>query len=84
MFDNSGYADIASVDDTDPHTAVVTFSQTYADWKSLFGSNYGVLPSHLLQGKDRDAVMKDGYDLLRRPLETRSLDQGQRDQARPE
>jgi peptide/nickel transport system substrate-binding protein len=27
----------------------------------LFGSFYGVFPSHLLQGKDRDAEMKDGY-----------------------
>jgi peptide/nickel transport system substrate-binding protein len=61
ILDTTGYADIASVDDSDPHTAVVTFSRTYADWKNLFGGNYGVLPSHLLQGKDRDAVMKNGY-----------------------
>jgi peptide/nickel transport system substrate-binding protein len=61
IYDTSGYADISSVDDTDPHTVVVTFSESYADWKALFGSNYGILPSHLLQGKDRDAAMKDGY-----------------------
>ena len=49
------------MDDTDPHTAVVTFKTPYPDWKVLFGGNYGVLPSHLLAGKDRDALMKDGY-----------------------
>jgi peptide/nickel transport system substrate-binding protein len=27
----------------------------------LFGGNYGVFPSHLVAGKDRDALMKAGY-----------------------
>jgi peptide/nickel transport system substrate-binding protein len=27
----------------------------------LFAGNYGLLPSHILKGKDRDALMKDGY-----------------------
>jgi len=61
IYDTTGYSQIKSVDDSDPHTAVVTFSSPYADWKSLFGGNYGVFPSHLLTGKDRDAAMKDGY-----------------------
>jgi peptide/nickel transport system substrate-binding protein len=61
IYDTTGYVNVASVDDTDPHTAVVTFSQPYADWKFLFGGQYGIFPSHLLEGKDRDALMKDGY-----------------------
>jgi peptide/nickel transport system substrate-binding protein len=61
VFSKTGYENIESVDDSDPHTAVVTFSKTYADWKSLFSDTYGVFPSHLLLGKDRDALTKDGY-----------------------
>jgi peptide/nickel transport system substrate-binding protein len=59
--DQSGYQDIVSVDDSDPQTAVVTFSQPFADWRKLFGGVYGLLPSHLLEGQDRDALMKSGY-----------------------
>jgi peptide/nickel transport system substrate-binding protein len=39
----------------------VTYSEPYASWKSIFAGSYGIMPSHLLVGKDRDAVMKDGY-----------------------
>ncbi|MDQ6617001.1 MAG: ABC transporter substrate-binding protein [Actinomycetota bacterium] len=59
--DQSGYRNIASVDDSDPRIAVVTFSQPFADWRKLFGGPFGLLPSHLLEGKDRSALMKDGY-----------------------
>ncbi len=61
IYDKSGYASIASIATPDPKTAVVTFSETYAAWRDLFGGFYGVLPSHLLTGKDRAAEMKDGY-----------------------
>jgi len=61
IYDQTGYSQIASVDHTDPATAVVTYSSTFANWPQLFGGFYGLLPSHLLQGKDRDALMKDGY-----------------------
>ena len=62
VFDQSGFKNIESVDDSKPDTAVVSFSTPYQDWKSLFGvSTYGVLPSHLLQGKDRAAAMTNGY-----------------------
>ena len=37
-------------------------TQPYASWKGLFGGGlYGIFPSHILTGKDRDAEMKDGY-----------------------
>jgi peptide/nickel transport system substrate-binding protein len=61
IYDKTGYKDIVSVDDTDPKTAVVTFSTPYAGWRDLFGGFYGVYPKHLLEGKDRNAEMKDGY-----------------------
>lgn len=61
IFDKTGYTEIASVDTPDAQTAVVTLKDSYGNWKDLFSGEYGVLPSHLLQGKDRDAIMKDGY-----------------------
>jgi peptide/nickel transport system substrate-binding protein len=69
VYDKTGYDLIQGVDDSDPHTAVVTFKQgkTYSDWKGLFVGNYGIFPSHILQGKDRDAMMKDGYDFSAGP-----------------
>lgn len=53
-----GYGQVASIDDSDPHTAVVTFNSPCPDWRDLF---FGLLPKHLLEGRDRDALMKDGY-----------------------
>jgi peptide/nickel transport system substrate-binding protein len=61
IYDQTGYNQISGVDATDPHTAVVTYKTPYPDWRALFGGFYGVMPSHLLMGKDRDAAMKDGY-----------------------
>ena len=61
IYDRTGYKDIESVDATDPKTAVVTFSTPYGDYRDLFGGFYGVFPKHLLDGKDRNALMKDGY-----------------------
>ncbi len=61
VYDKTGYQDIASVDDSNPKVAVVTFKNNYQDWKGLFTGNYGIFPSHILQGQDRDAAMKDGY-----------------------
>jgi len=63
VYDKTGYTNVESVDDSNPKTAVVTFKagQDYGDWKGLFVGNYGILPSHILQGQDRDAAMKDGY-----------------------
>lgn len=58
ILDKTGYDLIESVAAPDPKTAVVTLSTTYAPWKQLFA---GLLPQHLLDGKDRSAIMKDGY-----------------------
>jgi peptide/nickel transport system substrate-binding protein len=61
VYDPTGYNLIESIDDSNPKTAVVTFSRPYAAWKSLFGAFYGVLPSHLLSGQDRRIAMTNGY-----------------------
>jgi hypothetical protein len=64
ILDTSGYESIESIDDSNPKIAVVTFAQgeNYAAWKDLFGGQYGILPSHILEGNDRAALMTDGYD----------------------
>jgi peptide/nickel transport system substrate-binding protein len=59
--DKSGYSHILTVDDTDPHTAVVSFSTPYADWKQLFGGTYGIYPSHILENEDLATAMNNGY-----------------------
>jgi peptide/nickel transport system substrate-binding protein len=53
-----GMADITAVDDTDPRTAIVTWREPNATWRERFRP---ILPKHLLDGKDRNAEMKDGY-----------------------
>ena len=52
IYDPTGYTDIETVDCPDPKTAVVTFAEPYSGWKQLFGGQYGILPSHILEGKD--------------------------------
>ncbi len=59
--DKTGYSRIVSIDDSDPRTAVISFSTPYPDWKQLFGGRFGILPSHLLQSQDRHGAMADGY-----------------------
>ena len=61
IYDTTGYANVESVATPDPQTVVVSFKDSYAGWKGLFSGGYGVLPSHLLEGKNRNAIMKDGY-----------------------
>lgn len=61
IFDRTGYDKIADVATPDPTTAVVTLKSAYAGWRTLFSGSYGVLPAHLLEGKNRAAIMKDGY-----------------------
>jgi len=61
IYSKVGYEKIASVDTPDPKTAVVTFKEDYADYQDLFGGGQGIYPSHLLEGKDRNTLMKDGY-----------------------
>jgi peptide/nickel transport system substrate-binding protein len=63
VYSKTGYENIESVDDTDPATAVVTFKpdESFGPWRALFGTDYGVWPSHILEGKNRDKATKNGY-----------------------
>lgn len=51
-------ATVDTVVDSDPHTAIVTFTEPTAGWRDNFVS---LLPKHLLDGKDRAAEMRNGY-----------------------
>lgn len=65
IYSRVGYTEIESVkaEGDDKKTVVVTMAEgeVFAGWKALFGGNYGILPAHLLEGKDRNALTKDGY-----------------------
>jgi len=64
LYDQTGYLDIAKVDCSHgAKTVIVTWKPgtSYASWKALFSGTVGILPSHILKGKNRDALMKDGY-----------------------
>jgi peptide/nickel transport system substrate-binding protein len=69
IYDTTGYVEIESIDTSDPKVAVVTFKRPFAPWRDLFGGFYFVLPSHLLEGKNRNKVMKDGYAFSGGPWE---------------
>lgn len=59
IYDRTGYDKIESVDDSRPDTAVVTFKESYADWRTtLFGGNFGIYPAHLV--KDH-SELANGY-----------------------
>lgn len=75
IFDKTGYDRISAIDASDPQTVVVTLDTPYAGWRTLF-SVYGVLPAHLLEGKDRAAIMTDGYDFSGGPWKIESWDRG--------
>ncbi|MEP6624805.1 MAG: ABC transporter substrate-binding protein [Acidimicrobiia bacterium] len=61
VYDPTGYEKIEAVATPSPKVAVVTFKEPYASWTALFGADYGIQPSHILEGKDRDKLMKNGY-----------------------
>jgi peptide/nickel transport system substrate-binding protein len=75
IYDTTVYSDVASVDDSDPHTAIVTFKNPNASWKDLY-EGYGLYPSHLLTGKDRNALAKDGYTWSAGPFQLEKWDKG--------
>jgi peptide/nickel transport system substrate-binding protein len=75
IYDTTGWNQVESVDATDPATAVFTFKTPYASWKGMF-QQYGIFPSHILQGQDRDAAMKDGYMWSAGPWKLESWNKG--------
>ncbi len=77
IYDQTGYKDIESVDDSNPAVAVVSFARNYSAWRQLFSGGYGILPAHLLAGKDRAAAMKDGYRFSGGPWKIKSWKKGE-------
>jgi peptide/nickel transport system substrate-binding protein len=62
VYDPTGYDQIESVATPSPKVAIVTFKAPFASWTNLFSADYGIQPSHILEGKNRDKLMKNGYD----------------------
>ena len=61
VFDTTGYDRIAAIDASDPKVAIVTLKSPLGAYRDLFSAFYGILPSHILAGRDRGAAMRDGY-----------------------
>jgi peptide/nickel transport system substrate-binding protein len=76
IYDKTGYDKIEKIEAKDDTTVVATLSTTYPDWRGLFSGGYGILPAHLLEGKDRSAIMKDGYDFSGGPWKLEKWDKG--------
>jgi peptide/nickel transport system substrate-binding protein len=76
IFDRTGYDRIVDVETPDPATAIVTLDSPYAGWRTLFSGSYGVLPAHLLEGQDRNALMADGYDFSGGPWKIAAWERG--------
>ena len=72
-----GYEKIDKVEEVDQKTVKVTFKEPYADYQDLFGGGQGIYPSHLLEGKDRDALTKDGYTFSAGPWKIDHWTKGQ-------
>jgi peptide/nickel transport system substrate-binding protein len=72
----AGYDQIASIDTSDPHTAVIRFKAPYADWWDLFGganANGVVLKKAAFAGKvDLKDAMRDGYAFSGGPFKLKS------------
>ena len=78
IYSTVGYQYISEIQTPNPTTAVAVFSKPFADWKDLFGSdNFGILPSHILKGQDRDALMKNGYSWSGGPWIIQAWQKGQ-------
>jgi peptide/nickel transport system substrate-binding protein len=76
IFDKTGYDLIKSVATPDKRTAVVTLESSYGPWRQLFGGSNLILPAHLLSGKDRNKVMRDGYSFSGGPWKIASWKKG--------
>ena len=76
IYDTTGYANIASVECPSDKQAVVTFETPFSGWKQLFGGQFGIYPSHLLEGQDRNAAMANGYEFSGGPWMIERWDKG--------
>ncbi len=78
IYDPTGYTSIENItSENEGKTAVVSMSEPYVPWKNLFGTTYGLLPAHILEGQDRNAVMKDGFEFSGGPFKLESWTKGE-------
>jgi peptide/nickel transport system substrate-binding protein len=61
ILDTLGYEDIENIEIVSEKEARVIFSKPYPAYKEVFAGFYGVLPSHILEGKNRQKIMERGY-----------------------
>jgi peptide/nickel transport system substrate-binding protein len=75
----TGYAEIKSIDTSDPKIAVITFKGVYADWADLFGGQTGyVLKKAAFNGKvDLKSDMQTSYGFSGGPWILKSYSQQQ-------
>ncbi len=83
IYDPTGYTKIESVDTTNPKVAVVTFSEPFGTWTQLFSADYGIMPSHILEGKNRDALDEERLHVVRWSVD-HEVGQGRERDADPE
>lgn len=76
IIDPSGYDNIEGIKAGKDNEVVVTLKDQYAAWHKLFAGSYGLLPSHILKGKDRNAETKDGYTWSGGPFKLKEWDKG--------
>jgi peptide/nickel transport system substrate-binding protein len=73
----SGYDLITGVDTSDPHTAVVTYKQVYADWPDDFGGLTEVLKAAAYTSPDISKVEQTSIDYSGAPWKLQSWSKSQ-------
>ncbi len=59
----TGYEDIESIEcSADGKEITTNFSTPFADWKSLFGASYGLMPAHIVEAQTGVADLQAAYD----------------------
>ena len=59
----TGYEDIESIEcSADGKEITTNFSTPFADWKSLFGASYGLMPAHIVEAQSGVADLQAAYD----------------------
>jgi len=69
-----GYEKVKSIDSSDPATAVVTFTEPFADWQDMFGGNSGyVLKKAAFKGPDTKDDMATSFGFSGGPFVLKSF-----------
>jgi len=70
-----GYKDVQSIDDSDPHTAVLTFKNVFTDWQDIFGGNQGYVlkKAAFPNGPETSKEMQTSLSFSGRPWKLQSF-----------